>query len=319
MAKQILRIEPIHTVKGFIAKYGHNYRTYDVPNADKSREKDNEELLKLPTGMTYNSFFEQKISESEWYQDHDIRKNAVLGVEFMLSFSTEDLPEDFSVEKWKECCLKWMENELPRENIASAVLHMDEGTPHIHMVLIPMKDGKLNNRALFGTREKMREMHTTFSKYMKECGLERGVEHASLPHEKIQKYYNNIGKVLDEEMPAARFRESARDYRERNTSWYQDMRLREEEALRDAAKYKEQARMLEENIAILREQHRRQFEEIGSFKEAKSALKFRKHLDEALDEYLSKKYDKATAESVKMLIRESVKHYEAKEKAIDKT
>ena len=127
MAKQILQFESIKSNQAFAAKMKHNYRIGEVKNADPTRLKDNRSIIDLPPNATYNSFFEMKINECPYYNTHKIRKNAVLGYEIMMSYGLKDLPKDFSIDRWAEVSKEWLISEFGRENIASAVLHMDEG------------------------------------------------------------------------------------------------------------------------------------------------------------------------------------------------
>lgn len=38
--------------------------------------------------------------------------------------------------------IKWAQKEHGKENIVSAVLHMDEETPHLHISLVPVVSGE---------------------------------------------------------------------------------------------------------------------------------------------------------------------------------
>ena len=39
------------------------------------------------------------------------------------------------------------------QNIAYASVHMDESTPHMHLGIVPMQDGKLSSKAMFDREE----------------------------------------------------------------------------------------------------------------------------------------------------------------------
>ncbi len=60
------------------------------------------------------------------------------------------------------------------ENIISAVVHMDETNPHMHLNLIPVLDGRLCSKQLFD-KQALRELQTVFhEKVGKKWGLQRG-------------------------------------------------------------------------------------------------------------------------------------------------
>ena len=58
---------------------------------------------------------------------------------------------------------------------------MDESTPHMHLGIVPMQDGKLSSKAMFD-REELKKIQDELPQYMKEQGfeLERGQEIARL-------------------------------------------------------------------------------------------------------------------------------------------
>ncbi len=85
MGKQIMRVEPIHSMQAFSAKFKHNYRIGAIPNANEAYSHMNEQIIRLPAGETYNTFFEKKLMELPYYETHKIRKMRLWG--------------------WSSCCL----------------------------------------------------------------------------------------------------------------------------------------------------------------------------------------------------------------------
>ena len=67
---------------------------------------------------------------------------------------------------------------MGRENVISAVIHMDEKTPHMHFLHVPVTpDGRLNANAIY-TRESLRRLQREMPEHLQACGfrIERGVE-----------------------------------------------------------------------------------------------------------------------------------------------
>lgn len=62
----------------------------------------------------------------------------------MMTFSSKDIPKDFDFEQWKKENVEWLQSYFGKDNVVSAVLHMDETTPHIHAVVIPMVNERLS-------------------------------------------------------------------------------------------------------------------------------------------------------------------------------
>ena len=104
---------------------------------------------------------------------------------------------------------------LGEENIISAVIHLDEGTPHMHLVFVPVvhtkdKEGndidKVCSRDFWKGRDSYKTLQNNFYDYITSKGfeLERGieVEQTGAKHEKIEDLkkitnFENTKKVLD--------------------------------------------------------------------------------------------------------------------------
>ena len=280
MAKQILRLEPIKSHQAFAAKMKHNYRIGDVPNADPEKTKDNRSIIDLPSNSTYNSFFEKRINELPYYDDHKIRKNATLGYEVMMSYGLKGLPDDFSLERWTDLSKEWLISEFGKENIASAVLHMDEGVPHIHAVVIPItEEGRLKGTAFFPNRQAMRDMHKRYHEYTKEVGLEAEASYKIIEHEKVGKFYNNIDMAIEQELPGPKEGESLPDYIRRANEFYQTQMLR-------SLGKDHQIAELKRNNEALERANRYIMQQIGSLDKAIHAIKYQEGLENAFQHTL---------------------------------
>lgn len=232
MAYCIMRTEKIKSMGAFTNKMNHNFRIGNVPNADVERRHLNKTLITMKD-ETYGDAFRRIMYENK----HQPRANAVLGIEVMMSYNANEVDGDFDVEKWSEANIKWLKEQFGEANVISAVLHRDEGpTPdhtangaesgHIHAIVIPMVDGKLNAKHFLSGRTKLHEMQTTYGKAMECVGLERGLENSVATHDKVQKMYASINKVFDEHLPLPEKNESIEKYAERVDDIYTEMRLK---------------------------------------------------------------------------------------------
>ena len=64
------------------------------------------------------------------------------------------------------------------ENVISAMVHLDEKTPHMHFLHVPVTpDGRLNAKSIY-TRESLKKLQTELPRHLQKCGfdLQRGVE-----------------------------------------------------------------------------------------------------------------------------------------------
>ena len=89
-------------------------------------------------------------------------------------FKGKKLPE---VRRYFEEALRFFEQYQSRETIISAVVHMDEKTPHMHLSFVPLTtDGKLSAKEIVGNKKKLTWWQDKFWEHMvqKYPDLERG-------------------------------------------------------------------------------------------------------------------------------------------------
>lgn len=129
------------------------------------------EEMKRTTHMSFREIFRERTAGQH------VRKNAVYAIEVVLTFSPGAIAHE-QLKEWAGANMSWLERTFGcRQNIIDARLHLDETTPHIHAMVIPIDEkGKLNARAfLGGTSHRMSEMQTEYAKTMEPFGLERGI------------------------------------------------------------------------------------------------------------------------------------------------
>ena len=76
-----------------------------------------------------------------------------------------------------EEALRFLEQHQSKETIISAVVHMDEKTPHMHLCFVPLtEDGRLSAKDIIGNKKKLTWWQDEFWKHMvkKFPDLERG-------------------------------------------------------------------------------------------------------------------------------------------------
>lgn len=195
-----------------IAKIGdHNERDEDYesrsnPDIDPTRTAQNYALIAHGGGSLY-SRVEDRIKKGHSAQNKDgstkaIRADAVRAVEMLFTF-TSGAVQPADQRGYFEACLEWAGRRLGgRDNIVSAVVHMDETTPHLHLVAVPILDGRLNAKALIGgTKHRMRAFQDEFhSEVSSKWGLGRGepVEHTKRHHLNTPEYKKDLDKKLEQ-------------------------------------------------------------------------------------------------------------------------
>ena len=122
------------------AMSAHIERTIHPKNADASRTHLNRELIKFPDGVENRTQAIQHRLDTAGLT-RKIGNNQVRAIRVLLTGTHEDMEritQEGRLDKWCEDNLRYLSDTFGRENIVSAVLHMDEQTPHIHATLVPI-------------------------------------------------------------------------------------------------------------------------------------------------------------------------------------
>ena len=94
-------------------------------------------------------------------------------------------------EEFFEDCVKFFADKYGAENIVSAVVHMDETTPHLHLNLVPITGGKLCSKDLFSPK-KLSLLQTELAEVVgKKWGLKRGKIGSTARHVEAAEYTAN--------------------------------------------------------------------------------------------------------------------------------
>ena len=155
----------------------HNERTKDEyasnPDIDKSRSCLNFHLLELE--HKYRAEAERQIKDAGC----STRSDSVRVVEALITAT----PEFFKGKKRAEIkeffneALEFIKQNQAPETIISAVVHMDEKTPHMHLSFVPLTaDGRLSAKEIVGNKRKLTQWQDRFWEHMvrKYPDLERG-------------------------------------------------------------------------------------------------------------------------------------------------
>ena len=196
MGFAILRTAKLTTAGNIGGLNAHLTRTMEVPNADPALAYANSRPI--GTADLWRDV-QQRIEQS----GAKVRKNSVLAVEHLITAS----PELFNyhvketegkkklygnVEAWREfekSAQKWLIERYGKENVVNFTVHKDESSPHIHAVVVPILEGKLNCRAFLGGRQKLSEMQTSFAKSVEHIGIKRGIEGSKAKHMDIKDFH----------------------------------------------------------------------------------------------------------------------------------
>ena len=198
--------------------YVHNERrTRGHTNKDIDSEKTHLNYYLKKNELSYIKEFD-RLKKGNNLQGH-IRSNSIIMCE-MLFTSDKNFFDEIGEKETKRyfeesynfiCSYK----NLGEKNIISAVVHLDEGTPHMHLIYIPVihtkdKEGKeidkICCRDFWKGRDSYRQLQNAFFEYITSKGFElkRGlpIEETGAKHEKIENLkkitnFENTKRVLD--------------------------------------------------------------------------------------------------------------------------
>ena len=168
--------------------YRHNERIFENhSNKDIDPEKThlNYELTDRDRSIPYDRQIKQYINDNK-ISKRALRKDAVLCNEWIIT-SDKAFFENMNSNQIKdffETAKNFFAERYGNSNIAYAMVHLDESTPHMHLGLIPMQNGKLSSKSLFGSRDQLKEIQEAFPKYLNEHGynLQRGESDSKRKH-----------------------------------------------------------------------------------------------------------------------------------------
>lgn len=195
----------------------HIERTIAPKNADASRTHLNREMITFPDGVTNRTEAIQHRLDTAGLQ-RKIGKNQVRAVRIMLSGSRDDMKrieQAGQLDDWSRDNLDWLKKTYGAENIVSAVIHLDETTPHIHATMIPIVTGERRKAKAEQTagkkkyrkkstdtarlcaddvmsRTRLKEYQDTYAEQMAKYGLQRGIDGSEAKHVTTSQYYRDL-------------------------------------------------------------------------------------------------------------------------------
>lgn len=200
----------------------HIERKVIPDNADPTRTHLNRELVKMPSGVYgRDEAIAHRIKTAGIKRK--ITNDQVRVIRTVLSGTHEDMMnimEKGRLDDWCNDSLKWLQDTFGKENVVSAVLHMDEYTPHLHASIVPIvtserrkakskpvEEGKRTYRKKANAvrlcaddvlnRDKMIGYHDSYAEAMSKYGLKRGVRGSDARHTTTAQYYRNIKRETE--------------------------------------------------------------------------------------------------------------------------
>jgi len=199
----------------------HIERTQMPKNADPERSHLNRELIEFPKGVNNRTEAIQHRFDNAGLT-RKIGTNQVRAIRIILTGTNENMKRieaEGRLDEWCNDNIDWLCKTYGADNLVSAVLHLDEATPHIHATVVPIVTGerrkvkeknkkeqeepgkkryrKKNPNAArlctddVMTRVKLKEYQDSYAGKMSKYGLERGIVGSEARHITTQEFYRN--------------------------------------------------------------------------------------------------------------------------------
>jgi len=232
MSYAIFRVEPINKLKDLGQIGAHNLRKKDAyksnPDIDKSKSHNNIDLV--PCSNFYDKYMEivkdyKKQHDEKQKTERENRKksfnqmlddsNSVIADELLFT-SDKEFFENMTneeINEWANCCMDFVYEDIGYEKwqILNATIHLDEKTPHLHCVVVPLIkkfDKRANTEKLtISKKQYMKDrlylsiLQDKYHKRMIDNGynLDRGIKNSDNEHIDI-KQYKKITRKLNLEI-----------------------------------------------------------------------------------------------------------------------
>ncbi|MDK9734461.1 plasmid recombination protein [Vibrio sp. B511a] len=186
--KTILRFEKLKSYQKLRSVNAHNQRFHKVPNA-------NPELKNV---HLYGSKNLAKDVRTELNQRGiKPRKGAVLALEAIISLSPKYFSDDKKTKDFTYAAVRFLKENFD-ENVISITLHVDETSPHIHAIILPIKDnGRLSARDYMSPSRK-EELQEIYCNRMSELLNTKFTytKKSKATHTDLKTYYGMVNEKL---------------------------------------------------------------------------------------------------------------------------
>ena len=206
----ILRTKKIKDNAKFSQMCQHNLRDNNTheKNIDLSKSHCNEifiDKLNLSNGREYS----KKIQDYYKSKEAKVNKNSVIAMEFVLTASPEFFTDDKKKNEWAKHQLDFIKNEWG-DNCKFAIIHKDESTDHIHVVISTeeTKTQRFKNRHGEGekkvtslnarrfNRKYLIDLQTRYANHNKKFGLQRGVRNSEANHKDLKTHREEVAEAF---------------------------------------------------------------------------------------------------------------------------
>ena len=153
-------------IGGMESHHARLHESKTNPDIDYALSKDNYEIISSANlTKRLNARLKELQSRTKTGKARKMRSDAVTAYDFMITGSHDDIMamSQETRQQYFADATKFMQDRYGAKNVLDAVVHIDEkkGTDHLHLTLVPEKDGRVSAKALFDKKE-MRDLQDAF-------------------------------------------------------------------------------------------------------------------------------------------------------------
>ncbi|MCI5502353.1 MAG: plasmid recombination protein [Lachnospiraceae bacterium] len=196
IAYSVEKITSLSNSKGGLAyREMHNLREDTTasppPNVNPEKSKDNKSVVELKYN-SYNEAFRSIINKNNAF----VRKNAVCAAEVVATYTKPEWDKK-TLDSWVKDTVEFTKKTFGEDNIINAELHMDEESPHIHFIFVPINDkGRLCYKSFIDGPKSLRQIQSDFANEVGDkYGLMRGNKYKT--YRKQANKYENLSRFRE--------------------------------------------------------------------------------------------------------------------------
>ena len=193
----------------------HIERTIQPKNANPKRTYLNRELIQFPEKVRNRTeAIQHRLNTAGLTRK--IGKNQVQAIRIVLTGTHADMEQiekNGRLDEWCQDNVDWLRKTCGADNVVSAVLHMDEETPHLHATIVPIVIGERKKQKKEQTvkkryrtkapgprlcadevmsRANLIRYQDTYAVQMAAYGLQRGIKGSEAQHISTHEYYRSL-------------------------------------------------------------------------------------------------------------------------------
>jgi hypothetical protein len=223
----IAEFQKVKEARTITTMAGHNFRVNlsqaDKERIDTARSPLNEVLVNtLVVNCNKPSDLYAKLSKHWKDKEIQIKKDSVLAIDLVITASPEFFGEwhkndkltiegKKKIDAWKKVQLDFVVKKFGADAVKLFILHLDETTPHIHILLSPEETKTLKYKNQYGLKEKKvstlnanrwnpvfwKKFVTDHAKANEKFGLKRGKEGSLAKKTTLKEFKNMSKKAVD--------------------------------------------------------------------------------------------------------------------------